>query len=129
VKKFLLNLAPSEPLAFVQELPCLNNPIKLDPLLVSALDLCVHYLINGCMFHAVRVELGWCQLFCNLRGIQQWWKIWSEEVHIEHWVQDKEGGSVELKSIVTHNLGGSVRPIAKWMELPMGPCKALFPQM
>jgi hypothetical protein len=37
-------------------MPCLENPIKLDPLLVSAFDLCVHYLINGCLFHVVRVE-------------------------------------------------------------------------
>jgi hypothetical protein len=52
-----------------------------------------------------------------------------KEVHIEHWLQAKEGGSVELKSIVTHSLGDSVRPIAKWMELLMGPCKELFLQM
>ena len=60
MRKFLLNLAPGEPLALVQEMPCLNNPIKLDPLLVCVLDLCVHYMISGCMSHAVRVELCWC---------------------------------------------------------------------
>jgi hypothetical protein len=52
-----------------------------------------------------------------------------EEVHIEQWVQAKEGGSVELKRIVTHSLGDSVRPIAKWEELPMGPYKVFFLQM
>jgi hypothetical protein len=57
MRKFLLNLAPGEPLALVQELPCFDNPIKLDPLLVSALDLCVHDMISGFLFHAVRVEL------------------------------------------------------------------------
>jgi hypothetical protein len=50
------NLALGEPLALVQELPCLDNLIKLDPLLVSALDMCVHYLISGCMFHVVRLS-------------------------------------------------------------------------
>jgi hypothetical protein len=44
-------------------------------------------------------------------------------------VQAREGWSVELKSIATHKLGDSVRPIVKWVELPMGPCKALFLQM
>ena len=53
----MLNLAPGEPLALVQELSCFDNLIKLDPLMVSALDLCVHYLNNGCMFHVARVEL------------------------------------------------------------------------
>jgi hypothetical protein len=52
-----------------------------------------------------------------------------KEVHIEHWVQAEEGWSVEIKSIATHNLGDSVRPIAKWTYLPMGPSKALFLQM
>jgi hypothetical protein len=54
-----LNLASGKPLALVQELPCLDNLIKLDPLLASTLDPCVHYLISGCLFHAVRVELCW----------------------------------------------------------------------
>jgi hypothetical protein len=53
----MLNLALGEPLALVQEFPCFDNPIKLDPLLVSALDLCVHDMINGFMFHTFRVEL------------------------------------------------------------------------
>jgi hypothetical protein len=44
-------------------------------------------------------------------------------------VQYKEGWSVELKIITTHNLGDSVRPIVKWVEIPMGPCKELFLQM
>ena len=51
------------------------------------------------------------------------------EVHIEQWVQAKEGESVELKIIVTHNLGDSVRPITKWVKLPMGPCEMLLLQM
>jgi hypothetical protein len=66
MRKCLLNLAPSEPLALVQELPCFDDSIKLDLLLSSALDLCVHNLITGCMLHAVRVELCWCQLLCYL---------------------------------------------------------------
>jgi hypothetical protein len=42
----MLNLALGESLALMQEFPCLDNLINLDPLLASALDLCVHYLIR-----------------------------------------------------------------------------------
>jgi hypothetical protein len=66
----MLNLAPSELLALVQELPFFDNPIKLNPLLESALDLCIYYLINVFMFHSVMVEICWFQLFCDLRGVQ-----------------------------------------------------------
>jgi hypothetical protein len=52
-----------------------------------------------------------------------------KEVCIEHWVQAKEGGKVELKIIVTHNLGDSVRSITEWTKIPMRPCKALFLQV
>jgi hypothetical protein len=68
--KFLLNLAPGEPLALVQELPYLDNPIKLDLLMASALDLCVHYMISRFMFHVVRVELFCLQLFYDILGVQ-----------------------------------------------------------
>jgi hypothetical protein len=50
-------------------------------------------------------------------------------VHIEHWVQAKEWGNVELKSIVSHNLGNGVRTISEWSELLMGSGKAFFLQM
>ena len=60
----MLNLAPGETFALVQELPCFDDLIKLDPLLLSSLDLCVHNLIAGCLLDAVRVELYWCQLLC-----------------------------------------------------------------
>jgi hypothetical protein len=62
MRKFLLNLASGKPLALVQELPCFEDSIKLDPLLSSALDLCVHNVIIGCLLHVVRVEIYWCQL-------------------------------------------------------------------
>jgi hypothetical protein len=65
-----MNLATSEPLALVQELPFFDNLIKMDPLLVSALDLCFHDLINGFIFHVVGFELCWFQLFFYLRGVQ-----------------------------------------------------------
>jgi hypothetical protein len=44
-------LAPGEPLALVQELPFFDDSIKMDPLLLSALDLCVpdilaYFLLN-----------------------------------------------------------------------------------
>jgi hypothetical protein len=64
MRKFLLNLASGEPLALVQELPCFDDSIKLDPLLLSALDMCVHNMIIGFLLYAVGVDLCWCQLFC-----------------------------------------------------------------
>jgi hypothetical protein len=64
MRKFLLNLAPGEPLALVQELPCFNDSIKMEPLLLISLDMCVHNLITGRLLYAVGVELYWCQLFC-----------------------------------------------------------------
>jgi hypothetical protein len=54
MRKFLLNLAIGEPLALVQELPRFDNTIKLKLLLASTLDLCIHDIISGCMFHAVK---------------------------------------------------------------------------
>jgi hypothetical protein len=41
-------------------------------------------------------------------------------------MQAKEGGNVELKIIVTHNLSDVVMSIAEWTKLPMGSCKAFF---
>jgi hypothetical protein len=63
MRKVLLNLAPGEPLTLVQELPCFDDSIKLDPLLSSALDLCVHNMIIGCLLYEFRVEIFWCQMF------------------------------------------------------------------
>jgi hypothetical protein len=47
MRKFLLNLASGDPLALVRELPYFDDSIKLDPLLSSAFDLCVHNIITG----------------------------------------------------------------------------------
>jgi hypothetical protein len=66
MRNFLLNLALGEPLALVQDLPCVDNSIKLDPSLASSLDLFVHNMINGFMLYAVKFELYWFQLFCYL---------------------------------------------------------------
>jgi hypothetical protein len=52
-----------------------------------------------------------------------------KEIHVEHWVQAKERRNVELKSIIPHGLGDSVRPITEWVKLPMGSCKAFFLQV
>jgi hypothetical protein len=52
-----------------------------------------------------------------------------KEVHIEHWVQSKEGGKVELKIIVIHILGDGVGSIMEWMKLPMRPYKEFFLQV
>ena len=56
-------------------------------------------------------------------------EIWPKEIHIEHWVQTKERGSVELKRIITQNLGDGIQPIMKWVKLLMGPYKAFFLQV
>jgi hypothetical protein len=64
MRKFLLNLAPGEPLALVQELPFFDDSIKMVPLLSSALDLCVQNLIIGFLLYAFGVELCCCQLLC-----------------------------------------------------------------
>ena len=53
MRKLLLNLVPGEPFALVQELASFDNPIWLDLLLVSVLDLHVHDTIHGGLFHAV----------------------------------------------------------------------------
>jgi hypothetical protein len=44
-------------------------------------------------------------------------------------VKAMEGGNVELKIIVTHNLGDCVRYITEWMKLLMGSYKAFFLQV
>jgi hypothetical protein len=64
MRKFLLNLAPGEPLALVSEMPCFDDSIKLDPLMSSALDLCVENMIIGCLLYVFGVEICWYQLFC-----------------------------------------------------------------
>ena len=69
MRKFLLNLAPGEPLTLVQELPYFDDSIKLDPLLSSDLDLCVQNMIFGCLLYAIGVDLCWCQLFFYLGGV------------------------------------------------------------
>ena len=66
VRKLLLNLTPSEPLALAKKLLGFDNPIELDVLLLSALHLCIHDLINGRMFQTIKVELCWCQLLCYI---------------------------------------------------------------
>jgi hypothetical protein len=59
MRKFLLNLAPGEPLALVQELPCFDDSIKMDPLLSSALDLCVHNMImDACCMQSGLSSVG-----------------------------------------------------------------------
>jgi hypothetical protein len=44
-------------------------------------------------------------------------------------VQAKEWGKVELKIIVTHNLGDGVGSIMEWIKLLMRPYKAFFMQV
>jgi hypothetical protein len=60
MSNFLLNLAPGEPLALVQELPCFDKSIKMDTLQASALDFFVHNMIIRLLLYVVGVELCWC---------------------------------------------------------------------
>ncbi len=50
-------------------------------------------------------------------------------VDIEHRVQAKEWGNVELKCIVAHNLGNGVRTTLEWSEFPIGSGKVFLLQM
>ena len=50
-------------------------------------------------------------------------------VHIEHWVQAKEWGNVELKFIISHSLGNGVSTISKWPKFLIGSSKAFLLQM
>ena len=47
-------------------------------------------------------------------------------VHIEHWVQTKEGWNTELKGIVPDSLGNGVWPISERAKLAVGSSEALF---
>ena len=55
MRKLLLELVPSEPFALVQALASFDNPIRLDLLSVSVLDLHVRDIVCGGLFHAVWV--------------------------------------------------------------------------
>ena len=50
--KLLMNLVPGEPLALVREFSSFENPIQLDLILESVINLCVHDPISCGMFHA-----------------------------------------------------------------------------
>jgi hypothetical protein len=66
MRKFMLNLAPGEALALVQELPCFDNSIKMDPLIASAIDMFVHNMIIEFLLYEFKVDIYWCHLFCYL---------------------------------------------------------------
>jgi len=65
------------------------------------------------MFHAIRVKLCWCELFYNVRCVQQWWKVWLKAIYIEHQVQTKERWDAELEGIITDGLSDGVWPISE----------------
>jgi hypothetical protein len=52
-----------------------------------------------------------------------------KEIHVEHWVQEKERRNVELKIIICHSLGDGVQPITEWENLSMGSCMMFFLQV
>ena len=74
--KILLNLVPDEPLALVQALANFDNPIQLDLLLASGLDLYVHDLTSCGMFHAeLESIVSHCSLGDGVRPISEWSKL------------------------------------------------------
>jgi hypothetical protein len=74
--KLLLNLTTGETLVPMKKLPCFDNPIELDVMLVGALCLGVHDLINFHLLNAVRIDLCRGQVLGRVRSIQERWKIW-----------------------------------------------------
>jgi hypothetical protein len=64
--KLLLNLTPGEPLSLMKKLPCFDDPIELDGLLVGVLCLGVHDLINCHLFDAFRIEFCRGQLLSHV---------------------------------------------------------------
>jgi hypothetical protein len=54
--KLLLNQTPGEPLALMKKLPCFDDPIELDVLLVGSLHLIVHDPINYLLFNVVIID-------------------------------------------------------------------------
>jgi hypothetical protein len=90
--KPLLNLTLGEPLALVKKLPCFDDLIELDVLLVGSLHLGVHDLINYIMFNGVNIEFFRGQMLGHIQRVKERWKIWSKQFHIKYWVQAKERG-------------------------------------
>jgi hypothetical protein len=54
--KLLLNLTLGESLSLMKKLPCFDNPINFDSLLVGVLCLGFHDPINYLLFDVVRIE-------------------------------------------------------------------------
>jgi hypothetical protein len=67
--KLLLNLTPGEPLALMKKLPCFDDPIEFDCLLVGVLCLGVHDSINCHMFDVGRIEFYRGQLLGCTRSV------------------------------------------------------------
>jgi hypothetical protein len=65
MRKFLLDLAPSEPLALVQELPYFDNSIKLDSLLLCAKErrnVEIKIIVTNNLSDGVRFIIEWEKL-------------------------------------------------------------------
>lgn len=90
MRKLLLSLTPSEPLALMKELSYFDDSIVLDVLLIGSLHFDVCDLINFNILNVVRVELCRVQVLNHLQGVQERWKIWSKHIYIKYRVQAKE---------------------------------------
>jgi hypothetical protein len=86
-----------EILALVKKLPCFDDPIELDVLLVGALHLGVHDLIKCRMFNASRIDFYRGQELDRVQSVQERWKTWSKKLHIKYRVQSKERGILDSK--------------------------------
>jgi len=95
--KLLLKLAPGEPLPLVHELAYFDNLMRLDPLLESALSLCVHDLISCSMFNVISVELYWCQLLCKFDVSNNGGKYDQMRSILSTWCRPRNGGILSSK--------------------------------
>jgi hypothetical protein len=62
----MLNLTLGESLDLMNKLPCFDDPIEFDSLLVCVLCLSVHDPINNRPFYAIRIELCRGQLLSRI---------------------------------------------------------------
>jgi hypothetical protein len=63
-----MNLTSGEPLSLLNKFPCFDNPIELDVLLASSLNLGVHDLINHRLLNAFKIEFlgAKCSTTCEV---------------------------------------------------------------
>jgi hypothetical protein len=98
MRKLLLNLTPGEPLALMKKLPCFDDPIEFDSLLVGVLCLGVHDLINCHMFDAGRIEFCRGQLLGHIQVSRRGGKYGRSSSTLNTGCNPRKGGILNSKS-------------------------------